>query len=130
MTQVVIASMGRRHGPLDAHTLHYDVQHQLRNPAADPALRHATGLDAAVRQHVLDTPGAHTVLTAIVRDVLACLPVADAHHRLVTVGVHCAGGRHRSVALAEEAAARLAWVGVEVEVEHRDIGQPVLPAER
>jgi UPF0042 nucleotide-binding protein len=43
--------------------------------------------------------------------------------RFVTVAVGCTGGRHRSVAMAENLAARLVKNGVESIVMHRDLGR-------
>ncbi len=43
--------------------------------------------------------------------------------RYVTVAIGCTGGKHRSVAMAENLAARLVKVGVEVLVVHRDLGR-------
>jgi UPF0042 nucleotide-binding protein len=43
--------------------------------------------------------------------------------RYVTVAVGCTGGKHRSVAMAENLAARLVKHGVEVLVVHRDLGR-------
>jgi UPF0042 nucleotide-binding protein len=39
------------------------------------------------------------------------------------VAVGCTGGKHRSVAMAEELARRLAASGVETNVTHRDLGR-------
>jgi UPF0042 nucleotide-binding protein len=43
--------------------------------------------------------------------------------RYVTVAVGCTGGKHRSVALAEEVAARLGAQDIESVVVHRDLGR-------
>ena len=43
--------------------------------------------------------------------------------RYVTIGVGCTGGKHRSVAMVENLAARLVKVGVEPLVVHRDLGR-------
>jgi len=43
--------------------------------------------------------------------------------RYVTVAVGCTGGRHRSVAMAENLATRLVKAGVESLVVHRDLGR-------
>lgn len=47
---------------------------------------------------------------------------ASSHEPELRVGVFCAMGRHRSVALVEELS-RLSWPGWEVRVEHRDISK-------
>jgi UPF0042 nucleotide-binding protein len=41
--------------------------------------------------------------------------------RYVTLAIGCTGGKHRSVAMAEQLAARLA--GRDVTVSHRDLGR-------
>jgi UPF0042 nucleotide-binding protein len=43
------------------------------------------------------------------------------HYAAVAVG--CTGGKHRSVAIAEELAARMRADGVDVRVVHRDLGR-------
>jgi UPF0042 nucleotide-binding protein len=43
------------------------------------------------------------------------------HYALLAVG--CTGGKHRSVAMAEELGARLAASGTDVTVTHRDLGR-------
>ena len=41
----------------------------------------------------------------------------------MTIAVGCTGGKHRSVAMAENLAARLVRQGVESLVVHRDLGR-------
>jgi UPF0042 nucleotide-binding protein len=41
----------------------------------------------------------------------------------VTLAVGCTGGKHRSVVMAEQIAARLEQAGVGVQVVHRDLGR-------
>jgi len=43
--------------------------------------------------------------------------------RYVTVAVGCTGGKHRSVAMAENLSVRLVHAGVEATVVHRDLGR-------
>jgi len=45
---------------------------------------------------------------------------------LTRVHIACRGGRHRSVAVAEEIARELRREGIGVEVCHRDINKPVV----
>jgi RNase adaptor protein for sRNA GlmZ degradation len=125
--QVVITSFGYGHGPAPDADLTLDTRRHLRDPHHNPVMRYLTGFDPAVRQHVLTTPGAGNVIAntvMFVRDLLA--DTADAMR--VDLAVGCVGGRHRSVALAEEIAAQLRAHGVGVEVEHRDVAKPVIGA--
>ena len=43
--------------------------------------------------------------------------------RFVTLAVGCTGGKHRSVAMAEQIAARLGETGATIQVVHRDLGR-------
>ncbi|MGW3114434.1 RapZ C-terminal domain-containing protein [Streptomyces sp. NPDC001091] len=125
--QVVVTSFGYGHSPAPEADITLDTRRHLRNPHHDPAMRDLTGLDSAVRQHVLTTPGArHLITNTAVMAQILLTDVADARQRLVTVAVGCVGGRHRSVAIAEEIAVSLRSLGVGVEVEHRDIDKPVI----
>ncbi|MGW4222991.1 RapZ C-terminal domain-containing protein [Streptomyces bauhiniae] len=125
--QVVITSFGYGHSPSPEADITLDTRRHLRNPHSDPAMRDLNGLDFAVRQHVLTTPGARSLITNTALLVKILLSeVADARQRLVTIAVGCVGGRHRSVAIAEEIAGALRVLGTGVEVEHRDIDKPVI----
>jgi UPF0042 nucleotide-binding protein len=94
----------------------------LPNPHWVPELRPLSGLDASVREYVLGQPAASAFLSAY----LAVLEVSLAGFeregkRYVTLAIGCTGGKHRSVAMAEQLAARLA--GRDVTVSHRDLGR-------
>ncbi|MCQ1582695.1 RapZ C-terminal domain-containing protein [Streptomyces parvus] len=101
----------------------------LRNPPSDPAVRErmvrSTGLDPHVAAYVRATRGFDAVVERALGRALALLEHGDRRFR-VDLHVVCGGGRHRSVVVAEELAARLRAVGVGVEVEHRHIGRPIL----
>ena len=116
-----IVSFGYKYGlPVDADLV-ADCRF-LPNPHWVPALRPLSGCDAAVRDYVLSQPGATEFLDAY----LAVLEVSLAGferegRRYVTLAVGCTGGKHRSVAIAEQIAARLG--GRDVTVSHRDLGR-------
>jgi UPF0042 nucleotide-binding protein len=121
--RVSVVSFGFKYGlPLDADHV-ADVRF-LPNPFWVPDLRPHTGLDPDVRAYVLGQPGAEPFLSAYVR---ALDPVLEGYvtekKRYATVAVGCTGGKHRSVAMAEEIAKRLAGDGVQTTVAHRDIGR-------
>ncbi|MER5511516.1 RNase adapter RapZ [Streptomyces sp. NPDC002766] len=109
----------------------------LRNPPADPEQRerllHKTGLDPEVRRYVMATPGARELVTQSAEKVRVLLQHDNLRQwtggQLYRVDVHvvCGGGRHRSVAVAEEIAAYLRAAGIGCEVEHRHIDRPILP---
>jgi UPF0042 nucleotide-binding protein len=88
-----------------------------------------TGQDAPVREYVLAQPGATLFLehyAELLRVMLAGYEREG--KRFVTLAVGCTGGKHRSVAIAGELAARVAAVSApegeaDVQVVHRDLGR-------
>ncbi|MCL2092196.1 MAG: RNase adapter RapZ [Micrococcales bacterium] len=123
VVQVSIVSFGFKYGlPLDADYV-ADVRF-LSNPYWISELRHLTGRDGPVRDYVLSRPGA----TAFVdRYVQALEPVLEGYLRegkyYMTIAVGCTGGKHRSVAIAEQVATRLRGLGHRVSVQARDVGK-------
>ncbi|MFB7836204.1 hypothetical protein [Streptomyces sp. NPDC056056] len=131
LVQVVLQSAGTLHpGAIElvGDGLFFDIGGRLRNPHHDPQMRYRTGLEPEVRSHVLSTPGANTVINEIMDATRAVLHgYAEPRRRLVKVTVACRGGRHRSVAVAEQVAEYLrAEDDICVEVEHRHVGLPVV----
>lgn len=117
---VNIVSFGFRNGlPSDADFV-ADVRF-LPNPHWVPALRPLTGLDDAVRQHVLSSDGAAQFLDNYTEMLEAVLSLYRAHDKhSVTIAIGCTGGKHRSVAIAEEIGNRLRVHRDQVRVTHRD----------
>ena len=107
---VLVTSFGYLHSTPRADVL-VDVREHLRDPHVDPAFRELTGHDTAVMERVLATPGAGALIDALVAAAAALLPGACKTGRLVRVAIGCAGGRHRSVVIANAVAARLALAG-------------------
>ncbi len=95
----------------------------LPNPHWVPQLAPLTGQDAAVRDYVLGQPGAAEFLRAYVERWGRAVRLRPEGKRFMTLAVGCTGGKHRSVAIAEELANRLAanWPGIQVT--HRDLGR-------
>ncbi len=118
--QVNVQSFGFKNGaPHDADFV-ADVRF-LENPHWQPELRPLTGLDAPVRDFVLASDGAAEFVdgyAAVIAGVLDRYRAHDKHS--VTIGVGCTGGKHRSVAIAEELARVLQERGYQVRVTHRD----------
>ncbi|WP_078966444.1 RNase adapter RapZ [Streptomyces sp. WM6378] len=130
LIQSVIISYGDGH--CDAprgDALRVDTR-PLRNPPEDPAVRarmlHANGLDPEVRAYVRNSPGAERLIERSARRALALLAQASDGRR-VDLHVVCGGGRHRSVAVAEDLADLLRAAGYGVETEHLHIDRPILP---
>jgi len=119
--QVSVVSFGYKHGAPRDVDLMFDVRF-LANPHWEPELQPLTGRDPAVVDFVLASEGAAEFLERIegLLDFLIPRFVEEGKAYLV-VGMGCTGGRHRSVALAEELAAYLTKQGTEVSVRHRDL---------
>jgi RNase adapter protein RapZ len=121
--QMTLLSFGYKYGlPVDADLV-VDCRF-LPNPHWVPELRPHTGQDAAVRDHVLAQPGAVDFLDRY-EGVLELL--VDGYRRegkrYALLAVGCTGGKHRSVAMSEQLAARLEARGIDVSVVHRDLGR-------
>ncbi|NQY55302.1 MAG: RNase adapter RapZ [Ilumatobacteraceae bacterium] len=121
--QVSVESFGFKHGlPLDADIV-MDVRF-LPNPHWDDDLRPLTGHDPLVRDHVLETASASRFVEQLDELLVSLLPQYAAEGRsYLTVAIGCTGGRHRSVAVAEEVAARLRTSGIAVRATHRDVSR-------
>jgi RNase adapter protein RapZ len=119
-----VSSFGYKYGPqLEADWV---IDSRLMsNPFWEPELRPLTGLDQAVRDYVLALPEAKNLLLELAPLVVWASERCAEHNRhYLHVAVGCTGGRHRSVVLAEELAARLRQDNIDVEVRHRDVHRP------
>jgi UPF0042 nucleotide-binding protein len=116
-----VLSFGFKHGlPLDADLV-FDCRF-LPNPHWVEELRPGTGLDEPVRDYVLGQPGAPRFLDHLEAMLADLLPAfAGEQKTYLTVAVGCTGGRHRSVAIAEQVGQRLRRHGVRPGVLHRDV---------
>ena len=119
--QVSLMSFGFKNGvPIDADML-LDVRF-LPNPHWDENLRPLSGLDEAVRDFVLGQPISSDFLVRVEDLLTLVLPAYVSEGRsYLTIGIGCTGGRHRSVAIVEEVARRLAAAGRHPRVTHRDM---------
>jgi UPF0042 nucleotide-binding protein len=94
----------------------------LPNPFFVDALKAQDGRTPAVRRFVLEQPDGRELLRRL-QDLLGyLLPHYQREGKAyLTVAVGCTGGRHRSVALAEELREAVAAHGIPVNVTHRDV---------
>ena len=122
--QLTVMSFGFQYGlPADADMV-ADARF-LPNPFWIPELRPHTGLDDVVRDYVLEQNGAAEFIDGY---VAALRPIFEGYQREnkrhATIAIGCTGGKHRSVAIAEELAARVrSFPGVAVNTKHRDLGR-------
>jgi len=121
--KATIVSFGFKYGiPVDADLL-VDMRF-LPNPHWVPELRPLSGRDEAVAAYVKDRPEAE----AFLEQYLPVLRTVSEGYlregkRFMTVAVGCTGGKHRSVAMAEEIASRLRSDGFDARPVHRDLGR-------
>ena len=121
---LTVMSFGFKYGvPADANFL-ADMRF-IPNPHWVPGLRPQTGRDPEVRDYVLGNSGAARFVDLYVEAIGSVLPGyrAESKH-YATIALGCTGGKHRSVAVAEEIARRLkSQPNVTVSVQHRDLGR-------
>lgn len=118
---LLFCSFGYKRGvPVDA-----DVVLDMRfipNPFYYPEMRPLSGLDETVREFVLSQPYAPTFFDSITDMLAEMLPLYLAQDKhILRVCFGCTGGRHRSVAAAEELARRFVEKGFSVRIYHRDL---------
>jgi len=120
---VSLVSFGFKHGIPTGTDLLFDVRF-VSNPHFIPELKGLSGQDAAVRQFLTNLDEYHELLQKVEELLLFLLPRYSRENRsYVSVAVGCTGGRHRSVAVAEELASRLQNAQWSVRVIHRDIAR-------
>ncbi len=118
--RVSVMSFGYSHGlPRDVDLV-FDCRF-LPNPHWVPELQPLTGLDQPVADYVLS----HEPAQHFVRDVVSMLEwqipaFAEEGKSYLTIAVGCTGGKHRSVAIAEELRRRL---HLDTEAFHRDVAR-------
>ena len=118
---LLFCSFGYKRGvPVDADFV-LDMRF-MPNPFYIPELRPLSGIDEPLRKFVLSQPlvpeffdGVETMLTSLIPLYME----QDKHILRICFG--CTGGRHRSVAAAEEMAKRFVDRGMNVRVYHRDL---------
>jgi UPF0042 nucleotide-binding protein len=121
--RVTVLSFGFKYGlPPDADFV-LDARF-LPNPYWVPELREHNGRDADVSRYVLGQRGALPFLETYARLINATAPGFEREgKRYLTVAVGCTGGKHRSVAIAEELAKRLGDLRLAAHAQHRDLGR-------
>jgi UPF0042 nucleotide-binding protein len=118
MMRTSITSFGYKHGMPRDVDLVFDCRF-LPNPYWDEALRPLTGLDQPVREFVLRQPDSERFIEEVTAMLAWQIPAFQREGKsYLTVAFGCTGGRHRSVAIAEEVSRRL---GGGIAVFHRDV---------
>ena len=121
---LTVESFGFKYGvPVDVDML-LDMRF-LPNPHWIPELQAHTGREKPVQDYVLADESIEEYLRAAVTMIgLAMTGYRREGKRYMTIAVGCTGGKHRSVAISESLAGRLAGLdSVDVHVRHRDLGR-------
>ena len=124
---ITVMSFGYKYGlPVDADIV-LDVRF-LPNPFYQDNLRALTGENQKVREFVMDRPAAKTFIRKTESLLSFLLPhYAREGKTHFTIALGCTGGRHRSVALADEVFGFLSDKKYNVIVRHRDIERDAHP---
>lgn len=114
-------SFGFKYGVPGEADLVFDVR-CLPNPFYVPELKHKTGLDADVREFVMNSEESHLFESKVFEmiDFLIPLYVREGKSRLV-IAFGCTGGKHRSITFAHRAAEHFRETECVVREVHRDI---------
>jgi UPF0042 nucleotide-binding protein len=119
-TRLSVMSFSFRRGLPREADLVFDVRF-LKNPHYEPTLKPLTGRDAAVAAFIAADPDYRPFLDRLKGLIGPLLPRFDAEGKsYLTIAIGCTGGRHRSVAVAEELADWLRDRGRSVTLSHRD----------
>jgi len=125
--RINVLSFGYKYGiPVDSDLV-LDCRF-IPNPHWIPELRPLNGLDAPVSAKVLGSEGVADFVKSYVGVVKRMIPgYFREGKKYVTIAIGCTGGKHRSVAIAEEIAKQLISTSADLEISahatHRDIGR-------
>ena len=94
----------------------------LKNPHWQDELRDKNGLDPSVSEFVASDPKFSEFIEQVTKLLLFLLPsFKEEGKSSVEIGFGCTGGIHRSVAVTETVAKKLADLGWNVSIKHREI---------
>ena len=121
--RINVLSFGYKYGiPVDSDLV-LDCRF-IPNPHWIPELRPLTGLTTQVSEKVLGSQGVQDFVTDYVDLVSSMVPgYMNEGKRFVTLAVGCTGGKHRSVAIAQEIARQLTSKEFGAYATHRDVGR-------
>jgi len=125
--RINVLSFGYKYGiPVDSDLV-LDCRF-IPNPHWIPELRPLNGLDAPVSEKVLSSEGVADFVESYVAVIRKMIPgYFREGKKYVTIAIGCTGGKHRSVAIAEEIAKQLITAPSALEISahatHRDVGR-------
>jgi UPF0042 nucleotide-binding protein len=121
LMRVQVLSFGHKYGNPGDLELLFDVRH-LPNPHFVRDLKRLSGHDRRVVKYLRSQPEVEETLRRFSDLLDYLLPLYKREGKsYVTVGIGCTGGRHRSVMVANELAAKLRRAGFNAHAIHRDV---------
>ncbi|MFL0247268.1 RNase adapter RapZ [Candidatus Clostridium stratigraminis] len=122
---ITVLSFGFKYGiPVDSDLV-FDVRF-LPNPFYIPELKVFSGNDKEVRDYVFNFEVTNSFINKLQDMVEFLIPnyLKEGKRQLI-ISIGCTGGRHRSVAIANEVYNRLKAKGHKVTIDHRDINEDI-----
>lgn len=122
---ITVLSFGFKYGiPVDSDLV-FDVRF-LPNPFYIPELKVFSGNDKEVRDYVFNFEVTNSFINKLQDMVEFLIPnyLKEGKRQLI-ISIGCTGGRHRSVAIANEVNKRLKEMGHKTTIDHRDINEDI-----
>jgi len=127
---VTVLSFGFKYGiPVDSDLV-FDVRF-IPNPFYIPELKQYSGNDEPVKEYVLKQEETATFIEKLVDMLKYLIPnyIKEGKRQLI-ISIGCTGGRHRSVAIANEVYERLNRENYNSRIEHRDVAEDLHKGEK
>ena len=127
---VTVLSFGFKYGiPVDSDLV-FDVRF-IPNPFYIPELKQFSGNDEPVKQYVLSQTETTTFIDKLMDMLKYLIPnyIKEGKRQLI-ISIGCTGGRHRSVAIANEIYERLNGENYNTRIEHRDVTEDLHRGEK
>lgn len=127
---ITVLSFGFKYGiPVDSDLV-FDVRF-IPNPFYIPELKQYSGNDEAVKNYVLSQQETVTFIDKLMDMLEYLIPnyIKEGKRQLI-ISIGCTGGRHRSVAIANEIYERLNKKDYNSRIEHRDVTEDLHRGEK
>ncbi|GAA0078991.1 RNase adapter RapZ [Clostridium sp. CTA-5] len=127
---ITVLSFGFKYGiPVDSDLV-FDVRF-IPNPFYIPELKQYSGNDKSVKDYVLKQDETITFIDKLQDMLKYLIPnyIKEGKRQLI-ISIGCTGGRHRSVAIANEVYTRLNNENYKAKIEHRDVGEDLHRGEK
>lgn len=119
--KINVVSFGFKHGVPQTCDITFDVRF-LKNPYYVDELKYKTGNDEEVKNFVLNSEYCQEFIKKFIDMLDMLLPLySNEGKEILEIGIGCTGGKHRSVAIANEISRILKEKKYPVFNEHRDI---------